>query len=237
MVLVGKRVVLTAARAEDAVRFVVRDRIDLAGRQVYLIEAPGGGSACPMRYVVLTVTGTRSSATPPFGSCSSRARLLAPAGKVMVRMPGFSNIGPAGPDQLYTLEADRMVPAQSDSNGAASRAIVYAPSFACGKPVGPAGADAMLAAFETEYPKALVDPAQVELQDVTPATLEHLVADLACLAGQIGGDPFVPEQAAALFASRRYGVAAFAALDALARSGSGEAERFGVQMRAYTEAK
>lgn len=189
-----------------------------------------------MRYVVLTIAGTRSVATPPFGTCSSRARLLLERGRVVVRMPGFSNVGPAGPEQQFYLEADRMASTVPDPDAPTMGNLSYAPSFECTAGASPTAADAMLAAFEADYPKALVDPATVELQQLAPATLQRIVADLGCLAGQVGGDAFIPEQAVALFASRRHGAAAFAALDVLARSGDAAAERFLVQMRGYTSA-
>jgi hypothetical protein len=88
-------------------------------------------------------------------------------------------------------------------------------------------ADALIAAFERDYPANLVDPVKVESTVVAPATLARIVADLACLSTQPGADPFVPEQAAALFASKRYGKAAFTHL---VKRGQ---VRFAKQMRAY----
>ncbi len=112
--------------------------------------------------------------------------------------------------------------------------VIYTPSLRCTAATatasGQARADALIAAFEREYPAALVDPARVEQAMIAPATLQVIVANLACLSKQPGADPFVPEQAAALFASRRYGKAAFALL---ART---REARFARQMRDYTTA-
>jgi hypothetical protein len=91
--------------------------------------------------------------------------------------------------------------------------------------------DALIAAFERTYPQALVDPATVDTVTIAPPTLRVLVDDLACLSTQPGGDPFVAEQAAALFASKRYGPAAFGWL---ARTGR---TRFAQQMRRYSAAR
>ena len=113
-------------------------------------------------------------------------------------------------------------------------AISYAPSFKCtGAGTSQAAADRIIAAFEKEYPAALVDPARVEGVAVEPAVLARIVGDLACLASLPGGDPFVADQASALFASPRHGAAAFAALDRLASAGDSAAARFARQMRAY----
>jgi hypothetical protein len=114
--------------------------------------------------------------------------------------------------------------------------IAYQPSMACTPYTGSKTvmngvqqqrADALIAAFERDYPAALVNPARVEGALLDPVTLARIVDDLACLSTQPGADPFVPEQAAALFASKRYGKAAFALL---AKKGQ---LRFAKQMRAY----
>ncbi|TRW17351.1 hypothetical protein [Glacieibacterium frigidum] len=238
VVLVGGQVVLTAAQAEEAARFRVGAQADIPTGQVYLIEAPSGGSACPMRYVVVTVKAGRGVATPPFGTCSSRAALKAQDGKVVVTMPGFSNIGAPGPARTFRLQGDRMTATDETSPQPATTTapLAYAPTFRCEGLVDAAAADAMLAKFEAEYPKPLVSPALVEGQRIAPATLTRIVTDLSCLAAQIGGDPFVPEQAAALFASRRHGADAFAALDRLAVSDE-QAARFRDQMKAYIAAR
>lgn len=226
--------VLTADAAEAAASLKVRSHVDPPGRQVYLIDAPSGGSACPMRYVVLVVARGRALPTPAFGTCSSQARMQLRGGAITVTMPGFSNTGPAGPATSFTLKGSRMVAAGKENGPtAAAKPVSYTPSFRCSEPVTQAAADAMLAAFEKDYPAALVAPAQVEGAAIPPAVLERIVADLSCLAGQPGGDPFVPEQAAALFASPRHGAAAFAALERLASAGNQRARRFAVQMRGY----
>lgn len=119
---------------------------------------------------------------------------------------------------------------------AATKIIDYTPALHCTPFVGtknaPTGAqqrraDALIAAFEKSYPPRLVDPSRVELETIPPTTLKTIVAQLACLSTHPGADPFVPEQAAALFASKRYGKTAFALL---AKSGNG---RFATQMRSY----
>lgn len=234
VVMLGQQVVLTAARAEEAARFAIRAQADTPAAQIYLIDAPSGGSACPMRYVVLTVTAGRGVATPPFGTCSSRARLQAQGSKIVVTMPGFSNTGPAGPPVSFTLKGNEMVADKASEAAPALQPVAYTPSLRCSGTASQADADAMLAAFEREYPASLVSSAQVEGVKIPPATLDDIVASLSCLAAQPGGDPFVPEQAAALFASKRHGAAAFEAVERLASAGDEPARRFAEQMRAYT---
>lgn len=235
VVLVGPQIVLTTVQAEEAARFTIGAQADTPSAQIYLVEAPSGGPACPMRYVVLTVTARRGVATPPFGTCSPRARLQAQGGKVVVTMPGCSNTGPAGPAETFTLKGKKMVGTGKASEAKpASATVSYAPSFHCSEIVTQAAADTMLSAFERDYPASLVAPAQVEGVTIPPATLARIVADLSCLASQPGGDLFIPEQAAALFASRRYGAEAFDAVEKLASEGDERARRFATQMRAYS---
>ena len=100
-------------------------------------------------------------------------------------------------------------------------------------------ADRLVNAFERSYPKALAGEASVERTPLGSDALARLVADLACVSSHPGADPFVPEQALALFASKRHGRAAFAALNALARSEAASpalrsaARAFERQMRSY----
>ena len=119
----------------------------------------------------------------------------------------------------------------------AAPAVTYTPTQRCTPFLGGSKqvngvqqqrADQLIAAFEDDYPAVLVDPKRVEAASISPAILQKIVSDLACLATQPGADPFVPEQAAALFASRRYGAQAFAIL---ARNANA---RFAKQMRSYT---
>ncbi|MCF4129589.1 hypothetical protein [Methylobacterium sp. SyP6R] len=95
---------------------------------------------------------------------------------------------------------------------------------------------ALVTAFETRYPRALVGEASVERLDLDPGQVENAAAYLACVAGLTGLDVFVAEQGLALFASRRHGRAALAALDRIARGTGPEARGardYARQIRAY----
>ncbi|MEN3237882.1 hypothetical protein PUR29_30875 [Methylobacterium ajmalii] len=57
---------------------------------------------------------------------------------------------------------------------------------------------ALVTAFETRYPRALVGEASVEGLDLDPGQVENAAAYLACVAGLTGLDVFVAEQGLAL---------------------------------------
>lgn len=236
-VLVGDRTVVTAEQADAANSFEIGARVAAGAADLYLIEAATGGSACPVRYVLLEIPrdGRDPRATPAFGTCANRARLTFVKNRAIVTMQGFSNVGDPGPARTYTYDENRMIEDTVPPTSASRDVVGYTPTFRCAGIASQEQADAMLAAFETEYPPALVDPARVDGAVLDASTLQRIVADLACLAAQPGADAFVPDQAAALFASRRHGRSAFEALDALAQRGDARAKRFAMQMRAYAE--
>ncbi|SEP50712.1 hypothetical protein SAMN04487843_13929 [Methylobacterium sp. ap11] len=95
---------------------------------------------------------------------------------------------------------------------------------------------ALVTAFETRYPPALVGEASVERLALDPGQVANAAAYLACVAGLTGLDVYVAEQGLALFASRRHGRTALAALDRIARgtgSEAGSARDHARQIRAY----
>jgi hypothetical protein len=72
--------------------------------------------------------------------------------------------------------------------------------------------DVLIDDFLAAYPHDIFNPAKVEAFALTPAELDDVVANLACAAGLSGYGPDVAESALALFASKRYGNPAMAAL-------------------------
>jgi hypothetical protein len=95
---------------------------------------------------------------------------------------------------------------------------------------------ALVTAFETRYPRALVGEASVERLALDPGQVENAAAYLACVAGLTGFDVFVAEQGLALFASRRHVRAALRALDRIARGTGPEARGardYARQIRSY----
>lgn len=89
--------------------------------------------------------------------------------------------------------------------------------------------------LEKHYPVALVEAARVEHVYLVRAQLAQIVMYLACLSKSSRG-AFVPEQAMALFASKRYGREAFRVLERESATRGGDAKDakfFLWQMRQY----
>ncbi len=96
--------------------------------------------------------------------------------------------------------------------------------------------DAAADVFEKQYPSKLVDPATVDSVTLTASEIEAIALFAACAAARTGYEPFVADNASALFASTRHGNAAFAALKRLSRAPGIEgkaAKAFDDQMRDY----
>ncbi|KMO36380.1 hypothetical protein VQ02_15585 [Methylobacterium variabile] len=90
--------------------------------------------------------------------------------------------------------------------------------------------------FDRRYPRALAGEASVERLALDAGAIENAVGYLACVAGLTDLDVNVAEQGLALFASRRHGRAALAALDRIARGPGPEARgarAYAGQIRAY----
>ncbi len=98
--------------------------------------------------------------------------------------------------------------------------------------------DTVATLFEQHYPAPLVSPDTVDDIELSVADLDSLTAFAACAAAKNDYEPFVADNASALFASKRHGAAAFAALRRAA-AGSGfaadAAQEFGDQMRRYVK--
>ncbi len=88
--------------------------------------------------------------------------------------------------------------------------------------------------FEQQYPAALINPATVDEQSLTANDIAKIAGFAACAAAKTDFEPFVADNASALFASKTHGAAAFAALERLSREPGFEgtaAKAFAEQMR------
>jgi hypothetical protein len=91
-------------------------------------------------------------------------------------------------------------------------------------------------AFYERYPKELAGEDSVEQVALDEAAIGSVVGHLACAARLAGYDPVVVESGLALFASRRHGARALAALEGVATGSGAEAagaRRFAEQVRGY----
>lgn len=94
--------------------------------------------------------------------------------------------------------------------------------------------------FEQHYPPELIDPGTVEDTTLYAADLDTVTGFAACAAAITDYEPFVADNALALFASKKHGAAAFAALQraAVGSTFAAKAAReFSSQMREYVKAR
>jgi hypothetical protein len=92
--------------------------------------------------------------------------------------------------------------------------------------------------FEKQYPPALIDPNSVDEQTLTPDDMAAIVRFAACAAAKTDFEPFIADNASALFASKKHGNAAFAVLEKMSRTAGFEAKAakdFANQMREYVK--
>ena len=133
-------------------------------------------------------------------------------------------------DRLFRAYTAAAMPARLESPTMTARPVADCATLLA----SPADPQSLLDAFERDYPSAYADPARVD--GAVPAdTVPELARSLACLAGVTSFEGFLSDQASALFASRRHGPAAFAALAAAGKGSGREADyarRFAEQMRA-----
>lgn len=92
----------------------------------------------------------------------------------------------------------------------------------------PTSADAatqtsVIADFDRNYPAEYRSRGRIKRADISPDELRATVAALACLLRWPGAERVVPEAALPLFASKRYGAAAFQLVETIARDPASDA--------------
>ncbi|TCP34344.1 hypothetical protein [Sphingomonas sp. BK235] len=181
----------------------------LGDERLWLIRGDGEAS-CPHRYVVIRRRSAEEIETStPFGTCGIAAPARVARGALLIAFPAAATIGAA----RYAYRGGEV--RSLDAPTAAQRAAM--PGCMPGMAVSAADQTAALAAFEARYPAAYGDAKRLRAAALTPPALRELVAGLACLASWPAAQDVVPRRAAPLFASKRWGSAAFAALDDIAQ--------------------
>lgn len=193
----------------------------VGGRTYHLVRGDAAGD-CPARYVVITREADGAPApTEPFGTCSMGARGRVSRGAFIVTMPATAAGGP-----LVRFRYDQGTMRLIDAMPAAAVARAGgAPGFAareassCRAPTAtdPVDQAAVLADFQRSYPAEFRKISTLKHTEIAPDELRATVTGLACLARWPGAEEIVPEMATPLFASKRYGPAAFASIDTIAK--------------------
>jgi hypothetical protein len=212
------------------------DTLSVAGRfrigkgSYYLVRG-SGGSDCPSRYVVVAPShGGSPSVTAPFGTCALASAGV--SGGVLTVAMASSLAG--GPPVRFAYIGGQMRPLDPMPAPAAETV-----AWGCG-PMGDAQPVATLSAdFDRSFPEDYRHVSRIAKMSIPPQELKRLVTGLACFATRPGAEKMVPEAAAALFASKQYGAASFAALDSVSHTPGVEADvvaavrSFGAEMRYY----
>jgi hypothetical protein len=184
------------------------------GRDRFFLVRGTGGANCPARYVVVAVKrGFPPVTTPVFGTCSAMASGRVVAGQLVVAMPAAID---GGPPIRFAYLGQQMQPL--DAPPAAVSAAT--PDRACRtyEQASPRTQDVLVAEFQKSFPDQYRHDKLVKRAQIDPDQLRTLVTGLACFSTWPGAGAMVPEAATALFASKRYGAASFAALDTVART-------------------
>lgn len=209
------------------------DRISVAasypGRATsyYLIRGDATGD-CPTRYVVIERTGaTEPVIGEPFGTCATGARGEASRAGFVVRMAATAA---GGPPVRFRYEAGKMrlldaMPAAAVADARGNIGFAARQASACRTPAaGDRSAQASLIAdFERNYPAEFRREKRLKRAVISPDELRATVTGLACLSRWPGAEKVVPDVATPLFASERYGRAAFEMVQSIARDSNSDA--------------
>lgn len=207
---IGKTVVVRPFGAELVDRLALVGSYRLRGRAVHLVRGDAGG-ACPSRFVFVSEQpGAAPVASSPFGTCSGDARVSASASTLVVAMTAAGG----GPVARFVFDGGSV---RTLEGAASSAGLAVAPSCLPASRVDATLQADAIATFERDFPLDYREPGRLKKVDIAPETLRAWVAELACLAPWPAAEQRVLHVATPLFASRRHGSAAFAALDSIAR--------------------
>jgi hypothetical protein len=199
------------------------DRLSVVGTQrsggtTYTLVRGDVAGTCPTQYLVVARAGDgEPRLTAPFGTCAGEARLSTRGGVVEVSMPGDVS---GGAPVRFRLDGGTMRPVNAD--GAAAEPAQIS-SCRIADDTDPDAREAVIADFERSYPAEYRRDKALKRAVIAPEEMRATVIGLACLATWPGAEEVVPKAATPLFASKRHGDAAFAALDAVAQDPASDA--------------
>jgi hypothetical protein len=193
------------------------DRLSIDGRysagkdRLYLVRGTAG-TDCPARYLIVAQRpGEAPAVSAPFGTCGAGAAGRIVGGKLIVTVAAAP--GSTGSIR-YVYDEGVVRPLDSASAIAATASPV---PVTC-RTYQPATDGTVADMVDRRLPDAYRHAGELRRTDIAPDTMRDMVADLACLATLPEGKDLVPRSATAMFASRRHGEAAYAALDQVARA-------------------
>ena len=189
-----------------------------AGGTTYTLVRGDVADTCPTRYLLVARAGDgEPRLTAPFGTCAREARLSTRGGIVEVSMPG--DAAGAAPVR-FRLDGGAMRPVGPDG---ASTDTAPISSCRIADDTDPDARQAVIADFERSYPADYRRDKALKRAVIAPEEMRATVVGLACLASWPGAEEVVPRAATPLFANKRHGDAAFAALEAVAQDPASDA--------------
>lgn len=193
-----------------------------SGRATYHLVRGDAAGPCPSRFVVVaTGLGGAPAASEPFGTCAGQARAAMNRGGFVVSMPATAA---GGPPVRFAWENGKMrlidaMPAATVAGDDGEPGFAARQASTCRTPTSadPGTQAAVIADFESSYPAEFRRSSSLKRVEIAPDELRATVTGLACLARWPGAEAIVPEAATPLFASKRYGPAAFRTVETIAR--------------------
>ena len=184
-----------------------------AGAERYALIRGAGGSDCPARYLIVTArTGQPPQLSAPFGTCQDGASIAMVGRRVIVTVPS-----PEGRVARYAYD-NNSVTAIVETAGVDEVQAPVVDGCADRARIATLTSSELAVELDRTLPASLRRMRDVKRAEIAPADLRRMVTGLACYASVPGSGETVPRAAESLFASKRYGEAAFAALDSVARA-------------------
>lgn len=186
----------------------------LGSERLWLVRGDGDAT-CPSRYIVVTRRSAEEIvASDPFGTCGVAGTARVERGELIVPFAAPPGSGTSLVRFAYRAGQVRRLDAGTTPlvAGASAPAGCVPASR-----VSPDEQAATIAAFEASFPAEYGSMGKLRKAEFAPAALRDLVVGLACLSTWPAGQRVVPQHAMPLFASKRWGPAAFTALDTVSR--------------------
>lgn len=218
---VGKTVISRPFGAQLVDRLAVSGSYKTRTGTFHLVRGEAAGD-CPVRYLVVFQGGADAPvASEPFGTCASNARGAIGRAGFTVTMAATAG---GGPPVRFRYEGGKMrlvdaMPAAAIASADGRVGFAARQASTCRTPTSadPATQASVLTEFAESYPAEYRTAKLLKRTDIAPAELRATVTGLACLSRWPGAEQVVPEAATPLFASKRYGPAAFEMIQTIAR--------------------
>ena len=217
---IGKNNVSRPFGADLVDRLVLVGSYSVGGQRLYLVRGDTAGD-CPSRYVVIVAQAKLAPTVgAPFGTCSRTAQTRLAGGTLIVSMPS-TMAGTGAQLTRFAFTGGRMQQMSATAVAGTPGAFIEDGCRPASR-VDAATQAATLAQFEAEFPAEYRDRKVLQEIDIDPEEMRTMVTALSCLAPWPAAEQRVPDVATPLFASKRHGPAAFAALDAVAHDANND---------------